>query len=115
MFQRTKLALIASVATAAFSLSASAAEEAPRGYRAYSVKVSYGDLDLTTANDARVMLDRLDRAAFAVCGGNERFYAEYKTRSGRVAKAFRDCREDALARAVATVDSQKLWYAFGAQ
>lgn len=114
MFQRTKLALVAGIAVAAFTVSAGAAE-APRGYRAYSVKVTYGDLDLTREDDARVMLDRLDRAAFSVCGGNERFYAEHKTRSGRVARAVRECREDALARAVATVDSQKLWYAFGSQ
>ncbi len=114
MFQGIKLAVVAGIiAMTSFTMSASAAQTTR--VRAYSVKVNYSDLDLASDSDARELLGRLDRAAFEACGGNERFYPAYKTRVGRAAELFQECREDALSRAVATVDAQKLWHAFGVQ
>jgi UrcA family protein len=113
MFHRLKLAVVAGIATTAFGMSMSAmSAETPR-VRAYSVKVNYSDLDLTKEEDARQMLDRLERAASTVCGGNERFYGAHKSFTGRAARFFEECRDEALSRAVATVDSQELWLAFG--
>jgi UrcA family protein len=113
MFQRLKLAVVAGIAMTAFTMSAMAAET-PR-VRAYSVKVNYSDLDLTKEEDAREMLGRLERAASIVCGGNDRFSVAYKSPTGRSARFFEECREDALSRAVATVDSRELWVAFGSE
>jgi UrcA family protein len=113
MFHRVKLAVVAGIAMTAFTMSAMSAET-PR-VRAYSVKVNYSDLDLTKADDAREMLGRLERAASTVCGGNERFYPTYKSLTGRPARFFEECREDALSRAVATVDARELWAAFGSE
>lgn len=113
MFHRARLAIAAAIAMSAFTASATAAEMPD--VRAYSTKVSYSDLDLTKEADARQMLERLERASFKVCGGNERFYPAYKTQTGRMARFFQECRDDALARAVATVDAQELWEAFQAE
>jgi UrcA family protein len=113
MFHRLKLVIAASIAVASFATSVSAVET-PR-VRAYSVKVNYSDLDLTSREGAREMLDRLERAAIKVCGGKGHFYPMYRTYTGRATRFFKECREDALSRAVAAVDSRELWYAFGQQ
>jgi len=113
MFHRVKVAVAAGIAMAAFSVSAMSAQTAV--VRAYSVKVNYSDLDLTREGDARKLLERLERAASAVCGSNGAFSSPYRTYSGRIARSIQLCREDALSRAVATVDSRQLWLAFGAE
>jgi len=113
MFHRSRLAIVAGITMSAFAASAATAG-APE-FRAYSVTVNYSDLDLTKDADARQMLDRLDRASFKACGGNEQFDPAHRTRTGRFAQFFQECRDDALARAVATVDSQKLWQVFRAE
>ncbi|MES1156799.1 MAG: UrcA family protein [Alphaproteobacteria bacterium] len=67
--------------------------------------VSYSDLDLTQAADARTMLTRLDRAARFACGGDARFDENYRIAPNAVAAEFELCRADALNSAVSQLNA----------
>jgi len=72
------------------------------------VAVSYGDLDLGNASDARVLLDRLQDAAYKACGGDRRSISNYTPQWNWLATELQECRNDAVSRAVATVDAPLL-------
>lgn len=67
------------------------------------IKVSYSDLDLNNARDARVMLRRLDEAAASACGASPFSLHEYKQAVRRSA-----CYRDGLNQAVAALDAPAL-------
>jgi UrcA family protein len=69
-----------------------------------SVRVSYADLDLTRQSDVDILLERIRKAAYRACGGNPRLHPSYSALRMRTVVAFRECREDAVARAVDAVD-----------
>lgn len=73
-----------------------------------SVRVMYADLDLTQPVDAQVLLGRIKKAAFLACGGNPRRHMSYAMMPDRVEAVFRECREDAVARAIATIHTPAL-------
>lgn len=71
-------------------------------------RVSYGDLDLSRETDAEILLERIKKAAYRACGGDPRRHPAYTLLSRRVEMAYRECREDAVARAVDSVDAPVL-------
>lgn len=69
-----------------------------------SETVVYTDLDLTRTSDAEVLIGRIKEAAYRVCGGDPRGHMGYDLMPSRVEWAFRECREEAVSRAVARID-----------
>jgi UrcA family protein len=76
------------------------------------VPVELRDLNLHDPDAARLLLARLDRAAWQACGGDPRFNANYATRPGHIARVYRECRENAVARAVKEIGVQTLTQAY---
>jgi UrcA family protein len=72
------------------------------------VHVAYDGLDIQKESDARVMLERLRRAAYHACGGNPRLHRTYDVMPRRTVAAFRECREEALCAAIAEINSPTL-------
>jgi UrcA family protein len=94
--------LVVSVTIAQSALALSHAE------RVASIAVPFSDLDLRNDADAQVLLGRLQRAAFKACGGSPRFHPSYSLMPRHTAAVFAQCRRDAIAKAVATIDAPKL-------
>jgi UrcA family protein len=113
MLNPAKLIFAAGIAITAGASFADALE--PRAVRVNSLTVNYSDLDLRKEDHVQVMLRRLERAAFEACGGDERPYPGYNWRPERITEVFRECRAGAVARAVATVNSENLWLAYRAE
>ena len=85
----------AAVVLAALSFGAHADTLSPTHITARGV-VYYGDLDLKTEQDAKVLLQRIERAAKKACGG----HAAFSTYTGGLDPTFEACRDDAVQRAV---------------
>jgi UrcA family protein len=100
---------LAGVAIACFSSQPAQAESrsVKRNFVA-SESVVYTDLDLTRESDAQVMIGRIKEAAFRVCGGDPRDHVGYDLMPGRIELAFKECRADAVERAIATVGVPQL-------
>ena len=58
--------------------------------------VYYGDLDLNAEQDAKIMLQRIERAAKKACGGHPTF----SSYTGSLDDTFEECRGRAIQRAV---------------
>jgi UrcA family protein len=58
--------------------------------------VYYGDLNIETEQDAKVMLQRIERAAKKACGGHPTF----STYTGSLDHTFEECRGEAIRRTV---------------
>ena len=58
--------------------------------------VYYGDLNIGTEQDARIMLQRIERAAKKACGGHPTF----STYTGTLDHTFEECRGEAIQRTV---------------
>jgi UrcA family protein len=65
-----------------------------------ALSVRHDDIDLSTAKGARLMINRLDEAASAVCGGASYAQREYKQALHSTA-----CYKDSMNRAVAALGS----------
>lgn len=90
------------------ALSGQAAERVMLGTRVASVSVSYADLNLSSTAGAQALYARLADAAEQVCGGEPR--PESLREIARYEQAnFESCYEQALADAVAKVDSARLY------
>ena len=72
------------------------------------VTVSYGDIDLGNVADVRLMLGRLEQAAYRACGGDPRWNPSYSLLWDTLNAEYRRCRSDAVSRAVTTVDAPLL-------
>ena len=95
--------IAATVMLAALSFGAHANTSSDRSIniiRGRSV-VQYGDLNIETERDARIMLQRIERAAKRACGGHPAF----STYTGSLEHTFEECRSEAIQRAVAQLDS----------
>jgi len=58
--------------------------------------VFYGDLNIETEQDAKIMLQRIERAAKKACGGHPTF----STYTGSLDHTFEECRGEAIERTV---------------
>jgi UrcA family protein len=99
--------------TACIAMAATCAMAQAQGLQLVGkVRVDYSDLDLSNQSDAHQLLERLEKAAYDACGGDERRHPAYKTTPRRTTEVFRECRENAVSRAVTAVNSQELRVAF---
>jgi UrcA family protein len=76
------------------------------------VHVAFPDLDIQKEADAHAVLERLKRAAYHACGGNPRFYLTYEVMPRRTVEVFRECREEAIAAAIAEINCPTLTRVF---
>jgi UrcA family protein len=58
--------------------------------------VCYGDLNLNSEQDAKIMLKRIEQAAKKACGG----HATFSSYTGRLDNTFKECRDEAIQRTV---------------
>lgn len=100
--------VFASLACAFLAPAAHPEESAVKRRVIARIHIAYGDLNLQNEADARLMLDRLKRAAYRACGGNPRSHPSYEVMPGYTVEVFRECREDAISAAVASVNSPTL-------
>jgi UrcA family protein len=107
MSRSVRLGLVAAIGIIAASQSALGASRVER-VEVGRVTVSYSDLDLSARGDARVMLTRLQHAAYKACGGDARMHPDYNLMWQHVDKAYQDCRNDAVSKAVVAVDAPLL-------
>jgi UrcA family protein len=63
--------------------------------------VYYGDLNIETEQDAKIMLQRIERAAKKACGG----HATFSTYTGSLDHTFEECRGEAIQRTVKQLDA----------
>jgi len=73
-----------------------------------TVRVAYADLDLTRQSDVQLLLGRIENAAYRACGGDPRRHPSYGVIPRRTEAVFKECRKDAIARAVGTIDAPVL-------
>jgi UrcA family protein len=66
--------------------------------------VYYGDLNIETEQDAKIMLQRIDRAARKACGG----HATFSSYTGGVDHTFEECRSEAVHRTVKQLGASKV-------
>lgn len=92
----------------AINPTAQAKQPSPKKDLVTSVRVTYSDLDLTQQADVRILLGRIEKAAYRACGGNPRLHPTYSVMPGRTEAVFKECREDAIARAIGVVDAPVL-------
>ncbi len=76
------------------------------------VPVELTDLNLQDPDAARILLARLDRAAWQACGGDPRFNSDYKSRPEQVRRVYQECRDGAVARAVKQIGVQTVTQAY---
>ena len=72
------------------------------------VPVSYADLDLDKESDARVLLARLQGAAYKACGGTPQSHPSFELMPRKTRQVFEDCRKNAIHRAVDAIKSPTL-------
>lgn len=108
MIVRCTIACVTLLSTCGFAASAAAEEVKVAGQRIHSVAVSYERSALTGEAAAHDLLDRLNDAAFKACGGDPRHHSFYRSTPDLVKAVFRECQNDAVARAVAEVGSPQL-------
>jgi UrcA family protein len=63
--------------------------------------VYYGDLNIETEHDAKIMLQRIERAAKKSCGG----HAAFSSYTGSLDHTFEECRSEAIERTVKQLGS----------
>jgi UrcA family protein len=79
-----------------FGADADTSADAPGAViRGHSV-VHYGDLNIETEHDAKIMLQRIERAAKKACGGHPTF----SSYTGSLDRTFEKCRGEAIQRTV---------------
>jgi UrcA family protein len=88
--------IAAAVMLAALSFSAHADASSLSTHITGRGVVYYGDLNLNAEQDARIMLQRIERAAKKACGG----HAAFSTYTGSLDPTFEECRSEAIQRTV---------------
>ena len=73
-----------------------------------TVRVAYADLDLTRRADVQALIGRIENAAYRACGGDPRRHSSYAMTPSHTAAVFKECREDAIARAIGAIDAPTL-------
>jgi UrcA family protein len=95
----TPIFAAAAVMLAALSVGAARADTATDGPPAKITGrsvVYFGDLNLNAEQDAKIMLQRIERAAKKACGGQPTF----SSYTGSLDNTFEECRSEAIARTV---------------
>jgi UrcA family protein len=108
VFRSIGFSLVAAISLAAAADSALASVSQTKLVVVDRVTVSYDDLDLSAPADTRVLLTRLEKAAFRACGGDPRTNVDYGMMGPRLEKMYRECRVNAVSRAVVEVDAPLL-------
>lgn len=80
-----------------------------------SVRVDYSDLDLSRESDSHILLDRLERAAYVACGGAPSMHRSYELMPRFIQRVYRECRENAVSRALTELNRQSLWTAYASR
>jgi UrcA family protein len=96
---RVQVALIALAAAMAPMTANAYAAESDR--ETINIAVAYGDLDLSRAADARIMAQRLDKAATRACGGIPQFDPNYRFDRDWAIRSFEECHDAAMSAALA--------------
>jgi UrcA family protein len=102
---RSLMLFTAAVAIAAFAQGSYAQGSSPFQVVEGHADVAYGDLNLRNAKDARVMLRRIEHAATLACGRMPELNRGYRNSPVFVTRAFRECREGAIGKAVADLNA----------
>jgi UrcA family protein len=68
----------------------------PSNIMAGRAVVHYGDLNIDSEQDAKIMLQRIERAAKKACGG----HATFSSYTGTLDRTFEECRSEAIQRTV---------------
>jgi UrcA family protein len=66
--------------------------------------VYYGDLNIDTERDAKILLQRIELAAKRACGG----HAAFSSYTGSLDHTFEECRIEAIQRTVKQLDAHKV-------
>jgi UrcA family protein len=90
------LMFVAAVMVAALSFAAHADTSSPDKIVRGGIAVYYGDLNLETETDAKILLQRIERAAKKACGG----HATFGTYTGSLERTFEECRRETVQRTV---------------
>jgi UrcA family protein len=103
---RTSILAFAAAMTFAFSLGvhADTSVEANRIISRGRSVVHYADLNIATEQGAKIMLQRIERAATKACGGRPTF----SSYTGSLDNTFGECRDRAIQRAVKQLDAPML-------
>jgi UrcA family protein len=104
MFCSIKISVVF-IAIVTFAQGAVAQSHPGVGVRVDHAAVSYGDLNLNNARDARVMLERITHAASHACGGMASADPAYDIAPLFADQAFRHCRKRAIEKAVANLNA----------
>ena len=97
-------AAAAALAAISFSAHADTSKDDPGiTLRGRSV-VDYGDLNIETEQDAKILLQRIERAAKKACGGQPTF----STYTGSLDHTFEQCCDEAVQRAVKHLGAAKV-------
>ena len=100
--------LAATVIQAALSLGAHADSSSPETSIHGRSVVYYGDLNLNVEQDAKIMLQRIERAAKKACGG----HATFSSYTGGVDHTFEECRSEAVHRTVKQLGASKVTHIY---
>jgi len=113
-FELVRASIPAAIALACFAIQPAAQAESRTAKKnlVSSERVVYADLDLSQADDAEVLLGRIKEAAYRVCGGDPRSHVGYDLMPSRIEWAFRECRDEAVTRAIARIDMPQLTASF---
>ncbi|HUO97849.1 MAG TPA: UrcA family protein [Rhizomicrobium sp.] len=87
------------------ALAGAAHAENADGMIRHDVAGRYGDLDIASESGARMLLARIDHAAAQACGGSPYFYSIYSTAPALAKEVFVKCHDEAVGRAVASLNS----------
>jgi UrcA family protein len=79
-----------------FGARADTSADVPGGVSRERSVVYYGDLDINTEQDAKIMLQRIERAATKACGG----HATFNPITHFPDHSFQECRSEAIQRTV---------------
>jgi UrcA family protein len=85
-----------------WSISMTAHAETPAVQDTRSITVSYGELDLSKPAGAKVLYQRIERAALEVCNNFTEPFSEMRSKKSA-------CYKDAVANAVAYVNREQLY------
>ena len=111
MFRSIRFPLIAAIGVIAAAQSAHATSLTER-VEVGHVTVAYADLNLSTVADAQALLTRLQKAAYRACGGDPRLDPNYDLMAPHIERSYRQCRAEALSRAVGAVNAPLLTDAY---
>jgi UrcA family protein len=80
----------------ALSFGAHADTSSPGNTSASHIAVYYGDLNINTEHDAKIMLERIEQASRRACSGHATFGAYI----GSLERTFEECRSETVQRTV---------------